>query len=113
MTAPDEALPELHGKRKPAGVSERELKVAEQLIESLSIKFEPDKYHDEYRACLMKVIEAKAHGKEASLKPAPARHATRAPDLVDVLKASLTEARKSRRSKAAVEEPRTKGVTRG
>jgi len=49
------------------------LKVAEQLIESLSIKFDPDSYHDEYRDCLMKVIDAKAAGKTPDLKPAKAR----------------------------------------
>lgn len=97
VQSPAAAIPELHGKRKPAAVSERELKVAEQLVESLSVKFEPASYQDEYRGCLMKVIEAKAAGKDPGLKPIPARPATKAPDLVDVLKASLAEAKKSRR----------------
>jgi DNA end-binding protein Ku len=93
---PDEAIPELHAKRKPA-VSERELKVAEQLIESLSIKFDPSSYHDEYRACLMKIIDAKAAGREPVLKEAKAKGTTKGSELVDVLKASLAEAKKARR----------------
>ena len=97
---PEKVLPELHGK-KPSGagaLNERELKAAEQLIESLSVKFEPEKYQDEYRACLMKVIEAKAAGRQVELKPAPERKPTKAPDLVEVLKASLVEAKKRRRT---------------
>jgi DNA end-binding protein Ku len=96
VQSPDQAIPEVHGKRK-AAVGERELKVAEQLIDSLSIKFDPASYHDEYRACLMKVIDAKAAGKDPGLKPAPARNATKGTELVDMLKASLAEAKKSRR----------------
>jgi DNA end-binding protein Ku len=96
VQSPDDAIPEVHGKRK-AQVNDRELKVAEQLIESLSIKFDPSSYHDEYRDCLMKVIDAKAAGKTPELKPAPVKHATKAPDLVDVLKASLAEVKKNRK----------------
>jgi DNA end-binding protein Ku len=96
VQSPDDAIPEIHGKRK-AQVNDRELKVAEQLIESLSIKFDPDSYHDEYRDCLMKVIDAKAAGKTPELKPARTRETTKAPDLVDMLKASLAEVKKNRK----------------
>jgi DNA end-binding protein Ku len=95
VQSPDDAIPEVHGKRK-AQVNDRELKVAEQLIESLSIKFDPASYHDEYRDCLMKVIDAKAAGKTPDLKPAKVRETTKAPDLVDMLKASLAEVKKRR-----------------
>lgn len=82
--------------KKPAAVSERELKVAEQLIDSLAAAFEPEKYHDEYRDCIMKMVEAKAAGRTVEIKPAPAPRATKPVDLVDVLKASVAEAKKRR-----------------
>src|SRR3954468_11635522 len=47
----DEVVPADHvaGLEVKAKVDERELKMAQQLIESLTTKFKPDKYHDEYR----------------------------------------------------------------
>ena len=43
--------------------SERELKMAQQLIDSLSSDFEPDKYRDEYREKVLELIERKAAGR--------------------------------------------------
>src|ERR1700728_1818530 len=42
--------------------SERELKMAGQLVESLSVPFEPSKYTDDYRAKVMELVGAKADG---------------------------------------------------
>lgn len=44
-------------------LSPKELKLAEQLLECLSVKFNPDNFKNEYREKLMKLIEAKAKGK--------------------------------------------------
>ena len=46
-----------------AEASERELTMAQQLIDSLSSDFEPDKYHDEYRERVLDLIERKAAGR--------------------------------------------------
>ena len=55
-----ETLTELPEKEsKP---SENELKIALQLIESLSSQFQPQKYHNEYHDQLMELIESKAEG---------------------------------------------------
>lgn len=62
-------------KAKP---SDRELKMAEQLIESLTSDFEPEKYHDEYREKLMEVIEKKARGEKIVNRPP---HRSRRPNL--------------------------------
>jgi DNA end-binding protein Ku len=48
-------------------VQEKELGLAMMLIESLSSEWAPDKYKDEYRENLMKVIKAKLKGKEPKL----------------------------------------------
>ena len=54
-------------------VSDRELKMAQQLIDSLSSDFEPEKYHDEYREKVLELIERKASGEEIAVQPeAPA-----------------------------------------
>ena len=50
-------LPEEEPDFKPA-----ELAMAKQLVSAMTGEFEPEKYHDEYRDALMKVIEAKIEG---------------------------------------------------
>jgi DNA end-binding protein Ku len=69
-------------------VSERELKMAEQLIASLSSHFEPEKYTDEYRGKVIDLIERKAAGEEIAIQPEAPR-ATKVPDLMAALEASL------------------------
>jgi DNA end-binding protein Ku len=41
-----------------------ELAMAKQLVSAMTGEFEPEKYHDEYRDALLKVIEAKVEGHE-------------------------------------------------
>jgi DNA end-binding protein Ku len=71
-------------------VRPQELKMAEQLVANLEDSFQPEKYTDEYRANLMKVIKAKMKGKKVTLKeeheePADAKVL----DLMAKLQASL------------------------
>jgi len=47
-----------------SNVRPQELKMAEQLVESLAEKFDPTRYTDDYRANLMKLIKAKTKGKK-------------------------------------------------
>src|SRR5918995_7296738 len=49
---------------KELKVSDREVKMAQQLIDSLSSDFEPEKYRDEYREKVLELIERKAAGEE-------------------------------------------------
>src|SRR3954469_10550140 len=56
---------------KPGSVSnitEKELKMAQALIESMAVVWEPEKYRDEYRTALMEIIEQKAQHKEIAPK---------------------------------------------
>ncbi|HWM25117.1 MAG TPA: Ku protein [Chthoniobacterales bacterium] len=77
-------------KNGPVGaISEKELKMAQSLIESMSVPWEPEKYRDEYRTAVMEMIEQKAQHKEIAGKPAPAVRATNVVDLVKVLQESL------------------------
>ena len=77
-------------KNGPVGaITEKELKMAQSLIDSMSVSWEPEKYRDEYRTAMMEIIEQKAQHKEIAGKPAPAVRATNVVDLVKVLQESL------------------------
>jgi DNA end-binding protein Ku len=75
-------------------LSEKELEMAYALIELLEEPFEPEKYKDEYREALMRIIEAKLEGREAAevVTEQPAK----VMDLMAALKASVEAAKKRR-----------------
>jgi DNA end-binding protein Ku len=73
---------------KDLKTSDRELKMAQQLIDSLSSDFEPSKYHDEYREKVLELIERKADGEEIAVQPTE-EEPQQVPDLMAALEASL------------------------
>ena len=77
----------------PHKASDRDLKMAGQLIDSLKASFNPDKYHDEYRDCLVAMLERKAHGEEIITQPLVEPKAVKAGDLMSMLEASLADAK--------------------
>jgi DNA end-binding protein Ku len=79
-----DALPE-----KAPKVNKREQEMAEQLIDSLSARFDPSAYRDEYREQLLALIERKAEGKEIVAAEAEEPQATKAPDLMAALEESI------------------------
>lgn len=84
------------------GVTEKELKMAQALIDSMTVVWEPEKYRDEYRTALMELIEQKAKHKEIVAK-APAPHApTNVVDLVKVLQESLNRSQTVRPKRSPV-----------
>jgi DNA end-binding protein Ku len=96
MRYADEVIPttgEVEQAIRGLKVDERQVKMAEQLIDTLAAKFEPERYKDEYRACVMEMIERKARGEKIPLKKAKAPKATKSPDLTEVLRASLAHAK--------------------
>ena len=72
---------------------DKEITFAEQLIDSLSADFTPDKYEDEYRQTLLKIIRAKADGKKVEL-PAADRPPAKVRNLMDALRQSVDAVRK-------------------
>jgi DNA end-binding protein Ku len=94
----DEVVPDddLELPRDEVEVSERELKMARQLIDSLSGDFEPDKYHDEYRERVLQLIEQKASGQEIVVEE-PTEEPTKVVDLMAALEASLAAAKKDKK----------------
>jgi DNA end-binding protein Ku len=77
----------------------RELDMAKALVGSMSAKWNPEKYHDDYREALMEVIEEKveAGGEEIEEKPKKAPTPTKVIDLVSVLQQSLQESGKGKK----------------
>jgi DNA end-binding protein Ku len=74
---------------KAEGIRPAELKMAGQLIDSLSAKWDPGKYTDEYRDNLMKVIQAKLKGKRPRLQERETAQSADVVDLMARLRASL------------------------
>ena len=66
-----------------------EMNMALQLIDSLSAKWEPEKYTDEYRDNLMRVIKAKLKGKKPRLQERDTPQTAEVVDLMARLRASL------------------------
>ncbi len=92
-------------------ISKKEMDLANTLIDSMSDQFEPGKYKDEYHDKVLEIIQAKVAGvapKVAAVKtPAPGRVV----DLMEILKQSLQETKKSgpARSRVAEEEAEPAG----
>jgi DNA end-binding protein Ku len=87
---------------KKVEVGQREMNMAKSLIGSMSSKWNPEKYHDDYREALMEVIEEKveAGGKEIEEKPKKPGKPTKVIDLVSVLQKSLEETGAKRKTTA-------------
>ena len=75
--------------RPKTELSDKELKMAQTLIESMSTPWEPEKYRDEYRNAVMEMIEQKAQKKELPKVEAKTPRTTNVVDLVKVLQESL------------------------
>jgi DNA end-binding protein Ku len=86
-------------KLKPA---KREIDMAQALVDSMSAKWDPEKYRDDYREALMEVIEEKVEsgGKEIEEKPKEKRPSTKVIDLVAVLQESLAKSKGARKKPA-------------
>ncbi len=72
--------------------------MAVQLVENLTAEFQPEKYHDEYREELLKLIRAKVEGRqvvEPEISEAPTGNVI---DLMERLRQSV-EAQAARRGK--------------
>ena len=70
---------------------QRELKMAQQLIESLSSDWDPEQYTDTYRERVLELIEKKAAGEEIAVQPA--EEPKPVPDLMAALEASIKAAK--------------------
>jgi DNA end-binding protein Ku len=72
---------------------ERELAMAEQLVDSLSGPFQPERYPDVYRERVLELVQKKAEG-ETIEAPEPEEAPSKVVNLADALSASLAAARR-------------------
>jgi len=96
----DEVRPaeQIPGLPEVTETNEKELDIAVKLIESLTTKFEPEKYTNEYKTALTELIQKKVEGKEIKVAPeAPKQNVI---DLMEALKAILQEAAKKKPAKS-------------
>ena len=86
---------------KKLEVGKREKEMAKKLVESMTSKWDPEKYKDDYREALMEVIEEKVEsgGKEIEEKPKPKKESTKVIDLVAVLQESLAKSQGGKKKK--------------
>ena len=98
-----------------AAVGRKEKQAALELIERFTSDFDPKHYEDTYRDALLKVIHAKAKGKEVHVEERPQEEAPA--QLLDALMASLESATSNRkgssRKGAAAKGARTRSSNGG
>jgi DNA end-binding protein Ku len=93
VSSSDLDIPKLS--RKP---TERELDMAERLVDSLAQTWEPERFEDRHRQAVMALIEQKAAGEELQVPDVPEPEET--PDLIAALEASLAGRPRRRKSTA-------------
>ena len=84
------------------GVTDKELKMAQALIDTMTVAWTPEKYRDEYRTALMEIIEQKAQNKQIAAKASAPPAPTNVVDLVKVLQDSLNRSQSVRQKRAPV-----------
>jgi DNA end-binding protein Ku len=93
-------------------LNDREVRMAEQLVESLTDAFEPERFEDTYRNQVLDLVERKAAGEEIVATPAPAAE-EKVVDLMAALEASVRDAKEARKrhptAKAAGDESSSGG----
>jgi DNA end-binding protein Ku len=78
-------------------VGDKELKMAQHLIESLTEDFQPEKYHDDYSEKVKELIDRKAQGKEIVTEPPATKAEGKVISLMAALEKSLKNASKKKR----------------
>jgi DNA end-binding protein Ku len=76
-------------------VNDKEVAMAEALVESLAADFEPEKYRDEYREEVMALIQMKADGEKFEV-PEVAAEKPKVVDIMAALEASVAAAKEAR-----------------
>src|SRR4029079_7437045 len=79
-------------------VAKKELAIALSLIESFSGEWKPEKYEDTYTDALREVVKAKRRGNDVRELREP-EEAESPPDLMEALRLSIEQSRKSRKTK--------------
>jgi DNA end-binding protein Ku len=88
-------------------VGKAEMRMAKQLIESMTSKWQPEQYTDEYHKALEKMIDAKIeHGEEEAPAPAKKKKPANVVDLVSVLQQSIQQTQAKPKSENSAKKAR-------
>jgi DNA end-binding protein Ku len=77
-------------------VTDRELRMARQLVDSLTEDFQPSRFEDTYRVQVLDLIERKAAGEEEIVAPPAPAAEEKLVDLMAALEESVREAKQAR-----------------
>jgi DNA end-binding protein Ku len=92
-----------YGKHDESKLNPQEVKLAEQLVETLAADFNPRQYRDEFQERLQALIEAKSKGKTIAAAPQPApAHVI---DIMQALKKSLAASGARQEARPEVSRP--------
>jgi DNA end-binding protein Ku len=94
-------------------VGASELKLARQLVEQITSRtFEPERYDDEVRQRVKKLIQQKVKGKDIGAAAPAAPRSGKVVDLMEALKASLGQKKGGQKAAASKRAPRAASRTR-
>ncbi|MBU7596433.1 Ku protein [Streptomyces sp. P38-E01] len=85
---PGREVPELPGRTEPG---KGELRTALQLVETLTVDWDPEEYEDTFQESVQRLVDAKKRG-ETVAKAEKAPESTNVVDLMDALRASVDDA---------------------
>jgi DNA end-binding protein Ku len=101
MYWPDEIRPaEFEELGKKVSVRDNEVKMARQLIQQLATDWHPEEFRDEYREKLEELVAKKVEGQEITVAAEPEQEPTKVVDLMEALKASVEQAKKTKQTSA-------------
>src|SRR5881628_2513466 len=98
---------------KKADISKKEMDLANMLIDSMSDKFDPMKYKDDYHDKVLEIIQMKVAGVSPTVAAVTVPGPSRVVDLMEILKQSLTETKKSKAARSPAVEEETVAASNG
>ena len=92
---------------KGVGLTERELQMAEQLVDDMAMKWDPEKFHDEFTEEVMALVHRKIEAGQTETVVQPEAVEVKAPgadviDLTELLRRSLRREPKAAAARAKV-----------
>jgi len=90
-----------------AEISKKEMDLANTLIDSMSDKFDPNRYKDDYYDKVLGIIQMKVAGVSPEVPAAKGPGPAKVVDLMEILKQSLTETKKAKAGRAPTVEEET------
>lgn len=90
-----------------AEISKKEMDMANMLIDSMSDKFDPVKYKDDYYEKVMDIIRMKIAGVSPEVPAAKGPGPAKVVDLMEILKQSLSETKKAKAARTTVVDEET------